>query len=43
MFSFDVMDSINNVYVGVFPFFGVLITDEIWHMSLDYMPFDLDK
>ena len=23
------MDSINDVYVGVFPFFGILITDEV--------------
>ena len=26
--SFDVMNSINDVYVGVLLFFGVLITDE---------------
>ena len=28
--------------LGSFPFFGVLITDEVGHMSLNCMPFDLD-
>ena len=42
-FSFDVVDSINDVYAGVFPFFGVLITDEVSHMSLNYMFFDLNR
>ena len=36
------MDSINDVYVEVFPFFGVLITDEVSHMSLNYISFDID-
>ena len=31
------MGPINDVYVGVFPFSGVLITDEVGHMSLNYM------
>ena len=37
------MDSTNDVYLWVFPFFGVLITDEIGHMSPNYMFFDLDR
>ena len=37
------MDAINDVYVGVFPFSGVMITDEVGHMSLNYMSFDLDR
>ena len=41
-FFFDVMDAINNVYVGVFPLFRVLITDEVGHMSLNYMSYNLD-
>ena len=35
------MDAINDVYVGVFPFSGVLITDEVGCMSLNFMSFDL--
>ena len=37
------MDAINDVYVGVFPFSGVLITDEVGHMYLNSMSFDLDR
>ena len=37
------MGSINDVYVWVFPLFRVLINDEVGHMSLNYMPFDLDR
>ena len=40
---FDVMDSINDVYVGVFLFLGVLITDEVGHMSLNCMTFYPDR
>ena len=42
-FSFDVVDAINDVYIGVFPLFGILITDEVGCMSLNYMSFDLDR
>ena len=38
--SFDVMNSINDVYVRVLPIFGVLIADEVDHMSLNCMSFD---
>ena len=31
------------MYVGVFPFSGVLLTDEVGCVSLNYMSFDLDK
>ena len=34
------MYSINDVYVRVFPLFGLLITDEVSCMSLKYMSFD---
>ena len=29
------MDSIDNFYVGIFPLFGILIADEVCHMSFD--------
>ena len=29
--------------LGSFPFFGILITDEVGHMSLRYTLFDLDR
>ena len=41
-FSFGVMNSISDMYVGVLPFFGVLITDEVGCMPLNCMFFDLD-
>ena len=41
--SFDIMESINEVYVGVFSFFGVLITEEVGCMFLNYMSFDLGR
>ena len=37
------MDSINDVHVWVFPFSWFLITDEVGHMSLNCMSFDLDR
>ena len=43
MILFDVMDSINDVHVGFFPFFRILITDEVGHISLNCMSFDLDR
>ena len=37
------MNYINDVYAGVFPFFGLLITDEKGNMSLNCMSFDLGR
>ena len=42
-FSFVVMYSVNDMYAGVLPFFGVLITDEVGCVSLKYMSFDLGR
>ena len=42
-FSFDVMNSTNNVYVGLLPFFWVLIANEVGCMSLNFMSFDLHR
>ena len=36
------MDAINNVYVGIFPLFGILIADEVCCMFFNCMAFDLD-
>ena len=41
--SFDVMNSINDVYVGVFPFCGVLITDKVGHMAVNCMSLYLHR
>ena len=41
-FSFNVMDAIDNVYVRIFPFLGILISYEVYHTSFNFMSFDLD-
>ena len=41
-FSFNVVDAIDNVYVGILLFCWILIADEICHVSFNCVTFDLD-
>ena len=36
------MNAIYNVYIGILSFCGIVITDEICHMSFNCVAFDLD-